>query len=152
MSWLMDFAIRSAGEIANPLSLDLLFPIMEERSKKLQRTLIWVLKNFDKHEKIKQYLVWVYNDNIESDSFEKGNKVIAAWGLVKQGETDYYEYLIKMLDDTAIITSGTYETKNTTIHEPGESLRAAQAICDINGWDFEWHSSYVEITKNYLKK
>jgi hypothetical protein len=35
-----------------------------------------------------------------------------------------------------------------TFFNPGESIRAAQAVCDIRGWEFEWHALTVEKTKN----
>jgi hypothetical protein len=41
-----------------------------------------------------------------------------------------------MLDDPEILTANSYD--------PGESMRAAQAIADINGWDFEWDRDFVD--------
>jgi hypothetical protein len=37
-----------------------------------------------------------------------------------------------------------------TYFRPGESLRAAQAVCDIRGWAFEWHKSSVAKTKDLV--
>ena len=45
--------------------------------------------------------------------------------------------------DTAI---GSSEMRGPTFSEPGQSLRAAQALCDIYEWPFEWNKSYVAKT------
>jgi hypothetical protein len=67
---------------------------------------------------------------------------VAAWGLGKLGDRNAYEYLTEMLDDPQVKTENTFE--------PGESIRAAQAIADINGWDFEWHKNAVALIKHRL--
>jgi hypothetical protein len=33
----------------------------------------------------------------------------------------------------------------------GMDFRCAQAICDINGWPFEWHLSHVERTAERVR-
>ena len=71
-------------------------------------------------------------------------KTLAAWGLAKIGVKAYYEYLAKLLDDRDYSTATSYS--------PGQSLRAAQAICDINNWDFQWNADFVEIVKARVKK
>jgi len=43
-----------------------------------------------------------------------------------------------MLDDPPVETPTSYD--------PGESMRAAQALCDIFDWPFEWHRDWVAKT------
>jgi len=38
--------------------------------------------------------------------------------------------------------------KTSTSYTPGQSLHAAQAVCDIKGWQFEWNRSFVEAHRN----
>jgi hypothetical protein len=66
-------------------------------------------------------------------------RVFAAWGLGKLGDEEALLYLAGMLDDPAVETP--------TSFDPGESLRAAQALCDIHGWPFDWDRSWVARTK-----
>jgi hypothetical protein len=49
-----------------------------------------------------------------------------------------------MLDDPA--------KETPTRYDPGESLRAAQALCDIHGWPFEWDASWVDKTKRRWRR
>ena len=81
--------------------------------------------------------------SFKNDQASKHNRIVAAWALVKVGKQEYLDYLIKMLDDSDITTP--------TSHSPGVSLRAAQALSDINNWDFAWNKNYVNITKDRLK-
>lgn len=69
---------------------------------------------------------------------DKSTRVMAAWGLGKLGEQEAIAYLISMLDDP--------DREGPTFFEPGESLRAAQALCDIYQWPFEWNKTFVAKT------
>jgi hypothetical protein len=69
----------------------------------------------------------------------KAVRVFAAWGLGKLGDEDAIRYLAEMLDDP--------EVRTPTSYDPGESLRAAQALCDVRGWPFEWGRDGVERTR-----
>jgi HEAT repeat protein len=66
-------------------------------------------------------------------------RIFAAWGLGKLGDEEAIRYLAEMLDDPPVQKPGCYD--------PGESLRAAQALCDIHGWPFDWSSEWVERTR-----
>jgi hypothetical protein len=66
-------------------------------------------------------------------------RVFAAWGLGKLGDEAAIRYLAEMLDDPAVETPTSYD--------PGESLRAAQALCDIRGWPFTWGRGGVDRTR-----
>jgi hypothetical protein len=118
------------------------FPIFLELSHTAKENdywrLTWAFKNYAKIEG-KYFLQKVFNDKLSP----KSEKVVAAWGLVKIGEKSYYEYLLKMLRDPDIETRTSYS--------PGESMRAAQAICDINNWDFIWNKDFVDVVKDRLK-
>ena len=78
------------------------------------------------------------------DDESKSTRVIAAWGLGKLGDKEAIAYLIRMLDDP--------DRKGPTFFEPGESIRAAQALCDIYEWPFEWEKSYVAKTVARVKE
>lgn len=72
------------------------------------------------------------------------DRVICAWGLAKLGDTQAYDYLIKMLGDPDVQIPHSYSSL--------ESLRAAQAICDVKGWPFEWHMDSVARTKERVSQ
>jgi len=81
---------------------------------------------------------WPYlNEWFQTDE-SKSTRVVAAWGLGKLGDEKAIAYLIHMLDDP--------DRRGPTFSEPGQSLRAAQALCDIYEWPFEWNKSYVAKT------
>lgn len=66
-------------------------------------------------------------------------RVLAAWGLGKLGDDQAIRYLAGMLDDPEVHTP--------TSFDPGQSRRAAQALCDIRGWPFRWDRIGVARTK-----
>ncbi len=39
-----------------------------------------------------------------------------------------------------------------TSFDPGESLRAAQALCDIRGWPFRWERAWVAKTRERWRR
>jgi hypothetical protein len=57
-------------------------------------------------------------------------RMFAAWALAKAGDRDAHAYLVTMLDDPPVRTR--YRS------DPGQSIRAAQALADIHGWRFSW--------------
>jgi hypothetical protein len=69
-------------------------------------------------------------------------KIYAAWNLANMGSVKHFDYLVTMLDDPEIRTAN--------LIDPGCSLRAAQAISRIKGWDFEWEGSSVALVKAKL--
>ena len=60
------------------------------------------------------------------------------------GDQAAIQYLVKMLDDP--VRTG------KTFHDPGEGIRAAQALCDIFDWPFEWGRAAVAPTKALVIK
>ncbi len=81
---------------------------------------------------------------IEDSSQDKQVRVIAAWGLGKLGDKQAVTYLIHMLDDP--------DHRGENFFAPGVSIRAAQALCDIYEWPFEWNKSYVAKTAARVKR
>jgi hypothetical protein len=75
---------------------------------------------------------------------DKTHKILAAWALGKSNDREALDYLARMLDDPAVVTR--YRS------DPGESIRAAQALCDIHGWRFRWGTAAVAATKRRLKQ
>jgi len=130
--------ISTLGTLADESSFPIFLTLAQTADKNKYWRLIWAFKNYAKQEG-KPFLEKVFCDK-QSDT---SDKVVSAWGLVKIGEKSYYDYLIKMLDDPDVETSTSYS--------PGQSMRAAQAICDINKWDFVWHKDYVTVVKDRLK-
>jgi hypothetical protein len=66
-------------------------------------------------------------------------RIHAAWGLGKLGDEEAIRYLADMLDDP--------EVETPTSYDPGQSLRAAQALCDLRGWPFRWGRDGAARTK-----
>ena len=130
--------IYTLGELADESSFPIFLKLSQETNADYEWRLAWAFKNFSRKEST-PFLEKVYQDKQSKTS----DRIVAAWGLVKIGDKSYYDYLVKMLDDPDIETSTSYS--------PGESLRAAQAICDINKWKFEWNKDYVTIVKQRLK-
>lgn len=130
--------ISTLGALADESSFPIFLDLAQTADKNKYWRLIWAFKNYAKEEG-KPFLEKVFNDK-QSDT---SDKVVSAWGLVKIGDNSYYNYLVQMLDDPDIETSTSYS--------PGQSMRAAQAICDINKWDFVWNKDYVAVVKDRLK-
>jgi HEAT repeat protein len=72
----------------------------------------------------------------------KDLRVMAAWGLARLNEPQALPYLVEMLDDP--------DQRGDTYFHPGQSLRAAQAVCDLHGWPFTWNKEYVVQTKQRM--
>lgn len=71
-------------------------------------------------------------------------RILAAWGLGKLGDEDAIRYLADMLDDP--------EVRTPTSYDLGESMRAAQALCDIRSWPFRWDRGWVARTKRWWER
>lgn len=95
--------------------------------------LLIALKRFDSS-KARPYLHYVFQNHDEARS-----RVLAAWGLGRLGDSKAIQYLVKMLHDPDICTD--------TSFEPGQARRAAQALCDIFDWPFEWEEAAIEKTR-----
>jgi len=129
-------AIKVAGDCELPEALPVL---LELAATKLDETagLLWALKDYSTPE-CEPFLRECYTSQFASSH----SRVVAAWGLAKLGDHDAMHFLVDMLDDPPVRTP--------TSFEPGEGVRAAQAICDVRGWPFEWGRDAVDETKRLI--
>ena len=127
-----DVAIHAAGTLKADENLPTLLRLAERGHHDPSWRLAWALKDYAT-EDCRPYL----NEWFKTDK-PKSTRVMAAWGLGKLGDKEAIAYLIHMLDDP--------DRRGPTLYEPGESLRAAQALCDIYEWPFEWNKSYIAKT------
>ena len=70
---------------------------------------------------------------------EPRTRVFALWGLAAIGFETPLAPLVALLDDPDIRTA--------TSSTPGQARRAAQALCDLHHWPFEWNPEAVEATR-----
>ena len=82
-------------------------------------------------EDVRPYLAGWFEDEEQPHEV----RVQAAWGLGKLGEERAVDYLA-----TCLLS-----------RQGADRFRCAQAICDINGWPFEWHLSHVERTAERVR-
>lgn len=125
-------AIHAAGTLKAEENLPTLLRLAERGDYDQTWRIVWALKDYATEECRPYLKEWFKDDE------SKSTRVIAAWGLGKLGDKEAIAYLISMLDDP--------DRRGPTFSEPGESLRAAQALCDIYNWHFEWNKSYVAKT------
>jgi hypothetical protein len=129
-----DVAIHAAGVFKADENLPTLLRLAERGDPSLTWRMAVALKDYATEE-CRPYLRKWFEDGNES----KSTHVIAAWGLGKLGDKEAIAYLIRMLDDPNL--------RGPNFSEPGQSIRAAQALSDIYDWPFEWHESSVGTTK-----
>ena len=134
--------LATLGKIADPSSLAIFEHLIQQRNPRDEWRLLVAAKNYD-HHVFEPFVKKVF----ASSTSKKSHKIMAAWTLAKSGDQLARNYLVKMLDDPAIRS----ESDGVITFDPGESIRAAQAIADINGWAFEWDASYVDIVKARVK-
>jgi HEAT repeat protein len=127
------YAVTSAGELRAECCLPGILALAADLDTPLRNRLLWALKDYG-HPSSRRILKEFYR-GISS----KRDRVIAAWALGKIGDKVAVRYLVKMLDDPDIRTP--------TSFQPGAARRAAEALCDIHGWKFEWLPECVEKTR-----
>jgi HEAT repeat protein len=128
------YAITAAGELRSEANLPALLKLAGDPAfDPLFRRMLWALRDYV-HPLCRPALERFF----QADR-PKEVRVFAAWGLGKLGDEEAVRYLVGMLDDPAVRTP--------TSSNPGQSLRAAQALCDIHGWPFQWNSSWVARTR-----
>jgi hypothetical protein len=134
-----DQAIYAAGVLREGENLPTLLRLAEQNDKELIWRLAFTLTNYATEECRPHLQRW-----FEDETLDKSARVISAWGMGKLGDRRAIEYLIQMLDDP--------DRQGPNFFEPGESIRAAQALCDIHNWRFKWHKSYVAKTLAKVKE
>ena len=133
-----DVAIHAAGTLKADENLPILLRLAERGNYDQTWRLAMALTDYATEECRPYLKKWFEDDE------SKSTRVIAAWGLGKLGDKEAIAYLIRMLDDP--------DRKGPTFFDPGESIRAAQALCDIYKWPFEWEKSYVAKTVARVKE
>lgn len=126
-------AVHAAGELCSEANLPALLRLARARPQELLGYVLWALKDYG-HEDCRAVLLEVFRS---PDQFE--NRLLAAWGLGKLGDPEAIQYLGQLLEGT-----GPGADPDVAL---GQSLRAAQALCDLFGWPFRWHRDWVEKTR-----
>lgn len=129
-----DIAIHAAGQLKPTECMPVLLRLADANDPKLTWRLATALSSYATEECRPHLKKW-----FDDTSLDKSTRIFAAWGLSKLGDQSAINYLIEMLDDP--------DEHGETFFTPGGSLRAAQAVCNIFGWPFEWHKSSVARTK-----
>jgi hypothetical protein len=132
-------AIWSAGKLKAPECLPSLLRLAENPRVEVASSLALAFTKYSS-EASRPFL----QQRFEDKSADSSDRVIAAWGLAKLGKKKALRYLVKMLFDP--------NKKTPTSYAPGQSLRAAQAVCDIKGWQFNWSKSFVEAHRDEWRK
>ena len=135
-----DQLLMALGTIADESSLPIFTHLMRNDHPRDRWRILCAAHNYARVE-FKDYLLSVFRGDDK-----KSHRIMAAWGLAKLRSAEAYAYLITMLDDSQTVI----KTADTTTYDPGESIRAAQAICDVNGWEFEWGKDSVEAVKRLV--
>lgn len=125
-------AISSAGEFNSQESIPSLRKVIANHPPELRSGLLWALRSFRLADSRPLY------ENAFKTSRDLDDKIVAAWGLGNLGDAEARDFLV--------------ETLRTEARARGvRALRAAQALCDVLGWPFEWHMRYVKETLRRLE-
>ena len=116
-----DMAVHAAGRLRADVCLPAILELVDTDFPRWR--LAQALARYAT-EDVRPYLARWFQDEQQPHEV----RVQAAWGLGKLGEERAVDYLGDCL------LSG----------EGADRFRCAQALCDINGWPFEWHLSNVE--------
>jgi hypothetical protein len=130
-------AVCAAGRLRAPECLPALLRVAETFDEYNRWRIASSLSRIGREECRAQLTKW-FSDL----SQPKGTRIFCAWGLAKLCDQEAVKYLVEMLDDP--------DERGPTFFEPGESIRAAQALADVFGWPFEWHKSSVARVKNQV--
>jgi HEAT repeat protein len=129
-----DSAIHAAGKLRDMQCLPVILRLAQQCDPKLHWRLTETLSHYATVE-----CVPFLKARFEDINERKSTRVFAAWGLAKRGDKFAVAFLIEMLDDP--------DQRGPNYSHHGESIRAAQALCDLFGWPFEWNRNYVAETK-----
>ncbi len=130
-------AVHAAGELRSAANLPALLRLAKACPQELLGYVLWALKEYG-HEDCRAVLSEAFRGPEQAElAFE--HRVVAAWGLGKLGDPEAIQHLGQVLEGTA---GGA--NPDVTL---GQSLRAAQALCDLFRWPFQWHRDWVEKTR-----
>jgi len=128
------YAITAAGELRSEANLPALLRLAGDPAfDPLFRRMLWALRDYA-HPLCRPALERFFRPDRPKEV-----RVFAAWGLGKLGDQDAIRYLSEILDDP--------EVRTPTSFYPGQSRRAAQALCDVLGWPFDWSRDAVARTR-----
>ena len=132
-------AVHAAGTLRADENLPVLLRLAKRVDHQGTWRFAWALKGYARPT-CRPYLTKWFKDEKQ----DKQTRIVAAWGLGKLGDLKALNFLVQMLFDP--------DREGKTFFNPGESRRAAQALCDIEGWPFKWDKSYVTKTIARVKK
>lgn len=127
------WAVMAAGELRDERCLPALLELTDKYAKEdIPYSIVHSLAEFDSP------LVTLHLRRVFATAEEDRDRVRAAWGLGRQNHQQAIAYLVEKLDDDQI---------------DSESGRAAQALSDLFGWEFEWAPGAEKIAKeNWRRK
>lgn len=146
-------AVLAAADIGSDVNIATLLQLAEQPDAEITSAVLWALTKYGRPES-RKYLTGVFTDRRRDDH----DRVIAAWGLAKLGDEKAYAYLLKMLDDKDQEAGRWARFKHKVLgvplvlFSPGQSFRAAQAICDLHQWPFDGSAEGVEQTRQCLSQ
>ena len=123
-----DMAVFAAGRLRARVCLPAIFDLVATDFSRWR--LAQVLARYAT-EDVEPYLRRWFEDA----DLDHNVRLQAAWGLGKLGEKGAVDYLAQCLVD----------------RDDTDRFRCAQALCDINGWPFEWHIDHVERTAERIR-
>ena len=131
-------AIHAAGELRSEANLPALLGLARARPPELLGYVLWALKEYG-HEDCRAVLLDVFRSPPWEAAVALENQLLAAWGLAKLGDPAAVEYLGQILEG-----AGPGIDADVSL---AHSLRAAQALCDVFAWPFQWRRDGVEKTR-----
>lgn len=75
---------------------------------------------------------------------EPRTRTLALWGLAALGYETPVAALVRLLDEP--------DARTPTSFSPGQARRAAQALCDVHDWPFEWAPGIEEETRERCRE
>ena len=126
-----DMAIHAAGALRAPECLPAILRLADGGYRGAWR-LAQTLASYGT-EACRPYLLGWFDDGSRPHAI----RLQAAWGLGKLGNRRAIDYLIDELDADG---------------EAVDRLRCAQALCDIHGWEWEWHIDYIGKTAERIRQ
>lgn len=115
-------AIGAAGALGAEANFPTILELVERGGIPANWRLLSVMTEFGRPE-FRPYLMAAFR----YPGISKDDKTMAAWGLGKFGDREAILYLKEMLGEQDVVM-----------------FRAAQALCEIHGWEFDWSRSFIE--------
>lgn len=130
-----DIALWAAGKLRNEANFATVLQVANQSAIPLSWRLLATLADYGRREGVP-----LLEASFVHPQIEKSAKIFAAWGLAKLQHLTAIRYLGEMLYDPDIT--------HTNGYTPGVSIRAAQALCDVKGWPFQWDKNFLEANRS----